>query len=78
MADTLNLIVNSSVRTKADLLAVEFTVSAGDIENIANLPPGWFSHKAGEVVHLKQNVSRLSDKSEATGVVLPFNRKIEQ
>jgi hypothetical protein len=30
----MNLIADSGVRTKADLLAVEFTMSAGDVENL--------------------------------------------
>ena len=34
----MNLIVESGVRTKADLLAVEFTMSPGDVENLDQPP----------------------------------------
>jgi hypothetical protein len=40
-------------RTKADLLAVEFTMSAGDVENLVSLPPGWFASRPADVVQLK-------------------------
>jgi hypothetical protein len=62
------------VRTKADLLAVEFTMSAGDVENLTSLPPGWFSSRAADVVQLKQSVTRTVSPSEGAGVVVPFGR----
>jgi hypothetical protein len=40
LANAMNLIADSGVRTKADLLAVEFTMSARDVENLISLPPG--------------------------------------
>ena len=43
--DALHLIVDENVRSKRDLLALEFTMSAGDIENLAGLPAGWFAHE---------------------------------
>lgn len=73
--DSLNLIVSSGVRTKTDLLAVEFTMSPEDIENIANLPRGWFLEKAAEVVQLKQNIERTTARHAGPGTVVPFNRK---
>jgi Zn-dependent peptidase ImmA (M78 family) len=76
LADAMRLIVNSGIRTKADLLAVEFTMTAGDVENITGLPAGWFSAKSGEVVQLKPEVQR-SATSEQPGVVLPFSRRID-
>lgn len=75
IGDALHAIVNSGTRTKADLLSVEFTMSAGDVENLANLPPGWFSDKSAEVVQLKQEALRPSISSDVPGVVVPFNRK---
>lgn len=75
LRDALGVIVDSNVRTKADLLAVEFTLSAGDIENLTNLPPGWFSERTGEVVQLKHAVHSPSVNMEMPGVILPFNRK---
>lgn len=75
LANALNLIANSGVRTKADLLAVEFTTSAGDIENLTSLPPGWFSAPAAEVVQLKVNSQRGSSVTDAHGIVVPFTRR---
>jgi Zn-dependent peptidase ImmA (M78 family)/DNA-binding XRE family transcriptional regulator len=72
LRDSLNLIVSSGVRTKADLLALEFTMSPEDIENIAQLPRGWFLEKAGEVVHLKQNIARTPTISNEPNIVIPF------
>jgi Zn-dependent peptidase ImmA (M78 family)/transcriptional regulator with XRE-family HTH domain len=74
MADAMDVIVTSGVRTKADLLSVEFTMSHGDIEGIANLPPGWFFKKAGEVVHLKTPLERGGSKLETSGIVVPFRK----
>ena len=59
LTDALNLIVDSGVRSKADLLAVEFTVSSSDVENLCNLPPGWFNRERAEVVQL---TPRFADK----------------
>nr|WP_256380015.1 XRE family transcriptional regulator [Bradyrhizobium sp. Cp5.3] len=75
LAHALNLIADAGVRTKADLLAVEFTMSAGDVENLASLPPGWFSAPAAEVVQLKVTSSRSPSSTEMGGVVVPFTRK---
>ena len=75
MADAMNLVVDSGIRTKADLLAVEFTMSPGDVENLTSLPPGWFTSQAGEVVHLKRDAQRTSAGYETAGVVVPLFRK---
>jgi Zn-dependent peptidase ImmA (M78 family) len=75
MADAMNLIVDSGVRTKADLLAVELTMSPGDVENLANLPPGWFTSRAGEVVQLKRDVKRSNAGYESPAEVVPLFRK---
>ena len=54
LSDALQLIVEEGGRTKADLLALEFTIPAGDVENLASLPHGWFSREqSAEVVRLK-------------------------
>ena len=74
LADAMNLIVDSGARTKADLLAVEFAMSQGDVENLANLPHGWFTQKPAEIVQLKPDAGRSSRAANA-GVVLPFGRK---
>jgi hypothetical protein len=74
LANAMNLIADSGVRTKADLLAVEFTMSAGDVENLISLPPGWFTSRPADVVQLKQSVTRNMSPSEGAGVVVPFGR----
>jgi len=75
LRDSLNVIVGSSVRTKADLLAVEFTMKPEDVENLTSLPPGWFSVLSGEIVHLKRDNIRTDTKAESAGVVVPFVRR---
>jgi Zn-dependent peptidase ImmA (M78 family)/DNA-binding transcriptional regulator YdaS (Cro superfamily) len=77
LRDSMNMIVSSGIRTKDDLLAVEFTMRPGDVENLASLPPGWFSELTGEVVQLKPEATRTNTKLETSGVVVPFNRKQE-
>ena len=74
LSDAMNLIVDSKTRTRQDLLAVEFTQQAGDIENITNLPPGWFSERRGEIVKLKSKTSS-SNKTVQDSQVLPFPKK---
>ena len=73
--DALNVVVSSGVRTKADLLAVEFTMSPGDVENLTSLPPGWFSARTGEVVQLRLDAQRASPIPQTSGSVVPFSRK---
>lgn len=75
LRDALNVIVESGVRTKADLLSVEFTMSQGDVENLANLTAGWFTQKAGEVIQLKTDAARQGTRLERLAEVVPFNRK---
>ncbi len=53
LKDALHLIVDEEVRSKADLQGLEFTISAGDIENLTGLPNGWFAHERADVVKLK-------------------------
>jgi Zn-dependent peptidase ImmA (M78 family) len=74
LRDALELIVNEGVRSKADLLALEFTIPAGDVENLTGLPPGWFAHEAATVVRLKPGSQQTSSRSEA-GEVIAFPRR---
>lgn len=71
LQEGLNLIVESGVRSKSDLLSVEFTMQAGDIENVASLPAGWFS-KEGEVIALKLKAGNGADVQSAD--IIPFTR----
>lgn len=75
LRDAFNVIVSAGVRTKSDLLAVEFTMSAKDVENLAGLPAGWFTEKAGEVVQLKQASERPGPKAVGAGEVVPFGKR---
>lgn len=75
LRESLNLLISSGVRTKADLTAVEFTMSPADVERLASLPAGWFAHKAGELVQLKGERERSREPSSTPGVVVPFSRK---
>lgn len=75
LADALHLIVDEGVRTKADLLALEFTVSAGDIENLTSLPNGWFSRERADVVRLKTSDDSNLPLPEAGASVLLFPSK---
>lgn len=73
LADSLNLIVDAGIRTKTDLLSVEFVLKAGEVENLTALPHGWFARERAEVVQLKSE--RKRQIAEGEGVVLPFLRK---
>ena len=53
LRDAVQMIVDGGVRSKADLLALEFVISAGDVENLAALPPAWFARDPAPVVMLK-------------------------
>jgi Zn-dependent peptidase ImmA (M78 family) len=74
LRDALHLIVDGGVRSKSDLLALEFAIPAGDVENLAGLPPGWFTHEAATVVRLKVSSNGPSE-SCGDGNVLPFVRR---
>lgn len=71
LANALRLIVESSVRSKSDLLSVEFTMKAGDVENLAALPPGWFL-KDAEVIRLKLRENSENDSPISSSRILPF------
>lgn len=74
LRDALHLIVEEGVRSKSDLLALEFTILAGDVENLANLPPGWFEHEVASVVKLKPSEKR-NGSSLSTGEIISFRSK---
>lgn len=72
LRDSLNLIVDNGVRSKADLLATEFTISAPDVELLCGLPSGWFERDAAEVVTLKRAVSDSEGSPQGGGEVIAF------
>jgi len=73
--DAFNLIINSGVRTKSDLLAVEFTMSPEDIERLACLPSGWFIEREGKLVQLKVPEVSHNERSWGAGTVVPFPQR---
>lgn len=74
LRDTFNLLVDSGGRTKADLLTVEFTLPASDLERLACLPSGWFTEKEGILVQWKQS-AEPKQAFTGPGLVVPFSRK---
>lgn len=75
LRDSLSLIIENGVRGKADLLATEFTISAADIENLCNLPRGWFDRDSAEVVSLKAREDLPQRTSSSAGEIIPFPEK---
>lgn len=71
LRDALHLIVDEGVRSKSDLLALEFAISAGDVENLAGLPHGWFAHEPASVVRLKPNTDQRVEGTKP-GEVISF------
>jgi Zn-dependent peptidase ImmA (M78 family) len=74
LREALHLIVDGRVRSKSELLALEFAVSASDVENLAGLVPGWFSSEPAEVVRLKRVPGETGPERHKASV-LPFFRK---
>jgi Zn-dependent peptidase ImmA (M78 family)/transcriptional regulator with XRE-family HTH domain len=72
LRDAMQLIVDERVRTKEDLLAVEFAINASDLENLCGLPRDWFNRDPAEVVRLKPT-SRPPMIQD--GAVVPFRRR---
>lgn len=72
LCDSLNLIVDNGVRSKADLLATEFTISATDVELLCGLPSGWFDRDAAEVVTLKHGRLNSEILSHGEGQIIAF------
>ncbi len=72
LRDSLNLIVENNVRSKADLLATEFTVSSTDVELLCGLPKGWFDRDAAEVVSLRTREGDTKRVEYGTAQVITF------
>jgi Zn-dependent peptidase ImmA (M78 family) len=75
LKDALHLIVDEGVRSKADLLGLEFTISAGDVENLTGLPNGWFLHEPADIVRLKPSNSSGSKTGDKNGEIVTFTPK---
>ncbi len=75
LKDALHLIVDEGVRSKADLLGLEFTVSAGDVENLTGLPNGWFGNEPADIVKLKPVTSGTDGISGKGADIVQFPTK---
>lgn len=75
LKDAIHLIVDEGVRSKSDLLGVEFTMSPGDIENLTGLPNGWFQHEKAEIVSLKSSHANIVEKQTGTAEIFTFPSK---
>lgn len=75
LRESLNLIVDNGVRSKEELLATEFTISAEDLENLCNMPRDWFSREAAEVVSLKSREDIMQRSRSGASEVIPFPDK---
>lgn len=75
LRDSFNLIVDNGVRSKADLLATEFTISGTDLETLCSLPRGWFDREAAEVVSLKSREDSQQHRTSVAGEIIPFPEK---
>lgn len=74
LAQALGMIVDQRLRSKEDLLTSDFTLAAGDIEDLCGLVPGWFETDTGEVVTLTVR-ERETAWRDHPGTVVPFGRK---
>lgn len=72
LRDSLNLVVDNGVRSKRDLLATEFTLSATDVEHLCGLPAGWFEREVAEVVTLRRPTSDGGDLPPIDGQIIAF------
>lgn len=72
LSDALHLIVESGTRSKADLLATEFTMTPGDVENLCSLAAGWFSRESADIVRLKPVPTLGSDRADSGATIVPF------
>ncbi len=75
LREGLNMIVDAGIRSKTDLLGVEFTISAGDVENLSGLPNGWFTHQPAEIVQLKRERNMAAHQPDGSASILPFQPK---
>lgn len=76
LKDALNLIVDEGVRSKGDLLALEFAIGGGDVENLCGLPNGWFFRDRAEVARLKTSRTEGSTlRGIGSAAVVPFPPK---
>jgi Zn-dependent peptidase ImmA (M78 family)/transcriptional regulator with XRE-family HTH domain len=68
----IEMIVDSGVRSKRDLLASDIGLGASDIEMMAVLPPGYFGGQA-EIIPLEPKLKE-SESGNRGGQVVPFPR----
>lgn len=75
LAQAVGMIVDNGVRTKEELIANEFIISARDIEELLCLEEGWFSIQTGQVIALKNQGERHQSVPFIGGEVLTFQKR---
>jgi Zn-dependent peptidase ImmA (M78 family) len=71
LAKALTMIVDTRTRSKADLLANDFTIPGRDVATLVGLDPDWF--ETGELVQLVRTEARHSASASAQGEVVPVD-----
>lgn len=74
MKDALNLIIDAGIRTKKDLLSVEFIIADKDLETLCSTEKNWFSQKEGQLIQLKVKETDKKRTTSQFGEVVPFKR----
>jgi Zn-dependent peptidase ImmA (M78 family)/transcriptional regulator with XRE-family HTH domain len=73
LAEACNAVVDAKVRSKGDLLHLDFALPAADVESLCGLPRGWFGSEQGPIVRL---IPRATDNGPRVhGQILPFKGK---
>ncbi len=73
LAEACNAIVDAKVRSKADLLHIDFAIPQQDVVLLCGLPSNWFSTEQGPIVKLVPRVQDERPQSPAT--VVPFKNR---
>jgi Zn-dependent peptidase ImmA (M78 family) len=75
LAEACNAIVDAKIRSKADLLHIDFAIPKQDVVSLCGLPSDWFSTEQGPIVKLVPRVQDERPQSPAT--VVPFKGRDE-
>lgn len=75
LAEACNAIVDAQVRSKADLLHVDFAIPEQDVVALCGLPSDWFSTDQGPIVRLVPRVPAERPPTSAT--IVPFKNRDE-
>lgn len=76
LAEACNAIVDAKVRSKADLLHIDFAIPAQDVVALCGLPSDWFSTEQGPIVKLVPRVP--SERPSSSATIFPFKQPLEE